>query len=100
LPLARDPRLGRGRALLIEVARGAAMRTTAIRTSRWLYAEYDGGATELYDLRTDPEQLNSVHAVPELADVRATLALRLRALSRCRGVRCHGLSHGSELDAR
>jgi N-acetylglucosamine-6-sulfatase len=100
LPLARDPRLGRGRALLIEVARGTAMRTTAIRTARWLYAEYADGATELYDLLTDPEQLNSVHAVPELADVRATLALRLRALRRCRGVRCHGPSHGSELDRR
>jgi N-acetylglucosamine-6-sulfatase len=76
------------------------MRTTAIRTARWLYAEHAGGATELYDLRTDPEQLNSVHAVPELADVRATLALRLHALRRCRGIRCHGLSHGSQLDRR
>jgi len=88
LPLARNPRLGLGRSLLLEVARGARMHTTAIRTDRWLYAEHAGGARELYDLSTDPDELNSLHAVPAFAGVRAALALRLKALRGCRGPGC------------
>jgi N-acetylglucosamine-6-sulfatase len=65
------------------------MHTTAIRTDRWLYAEHAGGARELYDLSTDPDELNSLHAIPAFAGVRAALALRLNALRRCRGARCH-----------
>jgi N-acetylglucosamine-6-sulfatase len=91
LPLARDPRIGRNRELLIEVARGTAMRTTAIRTKRWLYAEHAGGERELYDLLTDPQQLNSLHAAPALTGLQINLALRLDALRRCRGVVCREL---------
>jgi N-acetylglucosamine-6-sulfatase len=89
LPLARNPRLGLDRPLLFEIARGARMRTTAIRTGRWLYAEHAGGARELYDLSTDPDELNSLHSDSGVAGVRAALALRLNALRRCRGARCH-----------
>ncbi len=32
---------------------------SAIRTGRWLYAEYETGDRELYDLHADPEQLES-----------------------------------------
>jgi arylsulfatase A-like enzyme len=88
LPLARDPELGRRRALLIEVAKGTKMRTTAIRTRRWAYAEHAGGASELYDLLTDPQQLSSLHATPALAGVRQTLAKRLAALRGCVGREC------------
>jgi len=88
LPLTRNPQLGLHRSLLFEVATGAGMRTTAIRTHRWLYAEHSGGATELYDLAADPDELNSLHADPRLAGVRAVLARRLDALRRCRGVNC------------
>jgi arylsulfatase A-like enzyme len=88
LPLARKPELGRRRPLLIEVAKGEMMRTTAIRTRRWVYAEHAGGARELYDLRTDPHQLRSRHASPALAGVRRTLAMRLAELRRCAGREC------------
>lgn len=88
LPLAREPDLGRHRSLLIEVAKGATMRTTAIRTPRWVYAEHASGATELYDLRTDPQELRSLHARPALARIRQTLAMRLAALRLCAGNEC------------
>ena len=88
LPLARNPQLGRDQSLLFEIARGRRMRTTAIRTNRWLYAEHASGARELYDLSTDPNELNSLHADPRVAGVRAALALRLNALRRCRGADC------------
>ncbi|HEY7455382.1 MAG TPA: sulfatase [Thermoleophilaceae bacterium] len=88
LPLARHPDLGRRRALLIEVAKGTRMRTTAIRTHRWLYAEHAGGATELYDLLTDPQELTSLHANPAFAGVRQALATRLAALGHCAGRDC------------
>ncbi len=88
LPLAGNPALGGGRALLIEVARAARMQTTAIRTRRWLYAEHAGGARELYDLSIDPQELDNLSATPAFADVRARLALQLEALRRCRGRDC------------
>jgi hypothetical protein len=64
------------------------MRTTAIRTHRWLYAEHAGGATELYDLLTDPQELTSLHANPAFAGVRQALATRLAALGHCAGRDC------------
>ena len=82
LPLARDPALGAGRPVLVEVAKGAGMLTTAIRTRRWMYAEHASGATELYDMTADPRQLRSLHASPALAPLRAALARRLAALLR------------------
>jgi arylsulfatase A-like enzyme len=97
LPLARDPALGRDRPLLIEIAKGAGMRTTAVRTPRWLYAEHRGGGRELYDLARDPQQLVSLHRDPRLAARRALLATRLDALRRCRGAECHRLSSLSRL---
>jgi arylsulfatase A-like enzyme len=88
LPLARDRDAGLERPVLIELARGTAIRTAAIRTGRWLYAEHRAGARELYDLRADPDQLQSLHRVPALDGVRGALALRLRDLRRCRGATC------------
>jgi N-acetylglucosamine-6-sulfatase len=88
LPLTRDPSLGTRRPLLIEIAKGARLKTTAIRTRRWLYAEHANGTRELYDSATDPHQLRSLHAAPALAAVRARLAQRLAILRACRGLSC------------
>jgi arylsulfatase A-like enzyme len=88
LPLARDPSLGRGRPVLVELAKGAGIETTAIRTPRWLYVEHARGWRELYDLAADPFQLRSLHAAPALARVRVRLARRLAILRRCRGRSC------------
>ena len=35
-----------------------------MRTDRYVYAEYGTGEQELYDLYTDPYQLQSLHADP------------------------------------
>lgn len=91
LPLARNPELEKDRALLIEgFSRGrrAGLPYAAVRTGRWLYAEYETGEKELYDLQADPQQLDSRHAAPELAGVREELAARLAGLRECSGEGC------------
>jgi Domain of unknown function (DUF4976) len=89
LPLLADPRLEWGRDLLIEGAEGFIVRGyAAIRTYRYLYAEYTTGERELYDLERDPHQLGSLHDDPAYEPVRAQLARRLQALRVCAGERC------------
>ncbi len=62
----------------------------AIRTSRYLYAEYSGGARQLYDLRDDPHEL---HDLVRTADPALLQRLhdRLAALGRCAGATCRAL---------
>ncbi len=90
LPLARDPAEGRDRALLIEgFGRNRnQVSYAAVRTGRWLYVEYANRGRELYDLQADPRQLQSRHAAPSLAGVRADLAARLAGLRGCAGESC------------
>ena len=59
----------------------------AIRTGQWMYAEYSTGARQLYDLRADPYQLESLHdsASPELV---LQLADRLHEFATCSGDSC------------
>ena len=64
------------------------MTYRAIRTARWLYVRWHNGARELYDLRNDPDQLQSLHAGRAHRHVRHVLARRLRALARCAGASC------------
>ena len=64
------------------------MSYRAIRTRRWLYIRWRGGSRELYDLRRDPDQLESRHAGRAHRRVRRVLALRLRALASCTGQSC------------
>ena len=61
---------------------------TAIRTSRYLYAEYANGEQELYDLQTDPDELQSRHADPAYGAIKADLAARLARLRPCAGPTC------------
>jgi N-acetylglucosamine-6-sulfatase len=93
LPLLARPALQWGRDLLIEgrpeAGRGRRRGTfDAIRTPRYLYAEYTNGDRELYDLVRDPNELRSRHADPSLAPLRAELARRLAFLRECRGSAC------------
>ena len=87
LPLVRRPGAESGRELVIE-----SNRYKAVRTWRYIYAEYrrgpDVGARELYDLRRDPYQLQSLHRDPRYAAVRRALAKRLRKLDGCAGAEC------------
>lgn len=52
------------------------------------YVEYETGERELYDLRTDPHQLRSLHEEPERAVEQAALSARLQALQYCSGKGC------------
>jgi arylsulfatase A-like enzyme len=87
--LLRDRGLEWGRELLIEGPTGLrAVAFTALRNQRYLYAEHDNGARELYDLARDPDQLESLHHDPAHQAIQARLAERLAALQICAGARC------------
>jgi N-acetylglucosamine-6-sulfatase len=60
----------------------------AVRTQQYLYASYESGDQELYDLQADPYQLVSVHRDPGQAALVAELSLRLEELKSCAGVSC------------
>jgi arylsulfatase A-like enzyme len=83
IPLARNPELERRRGVLIEEP-----TFKAIRTERYLYAEYSSGERELYDLKNDPYELQSRDRAPAYARVRSRLAARLQKLENCAGASC------------
>ncbi len=87
LPIAEGRRALPERDLLVEGGNGA-NGFEALRTSRYLYAEYTNGDRELYDLATDPDELQSRHADPAYAAARDRLAARLAALRTCAGAAC------------
>jgi N-acetylglucosamine-6-sulfatase len=60
----------------------------AVRTPRYVYVEYSTGEQELFDLQTDPYQLESRHAHPAYRDVRDWLDRRLDELRACAGATC------------
>ncbi len=64
------------------------MSYRGIRTQRWLYIRWRGGDRELYDLRGDPDQLESLHAGRRHRHTRRVLARQLRRLARCAGETC------------
>jgi arylsulfatase A-like enzyme len=90
LPLAKDPGRRTGRDILIERGPGGNNQQifTALRTTRYLYAEYSNGDRELYDLAADPHQLTSLHAQPAFQALRTLLAERLARLRTCTGAAC------------
>jgi arylsulfatase A-like enzyme len=83
LPLLAHPSRRWGRDVLLETPSYA-----GVRTPRYKYVEYAGGARELYDLARDPDELESQHANAAYATIRAELARRLIALRNCRGAAC------------
>ena len=53
--------------------RAASRPTTSIRTERYRYDLQDDGQEGLYDLKRDPWELQSVHADPRYAQIKAIL---------------------------
>jgi arylsulfatase A-like enzyme len=97
LPLIRDKRLQPGRGILLEAFFNADpgedpdtpdQSYAAVRTERYLYAEHGSGAQELYDLFGDPFELQSQHANPAFAGVKASLDQLLERLRNCAGGGC------------
>jgi N-acetylglucosamine-6-sulfatase len=83
IPVLKQATIGGNRELLIQ---GAGVK--AIRTERYMYAEHSTGERELYDLGSDPFQLQSLDTSPAHAGVRAQLADRLHQLEGCAGASC------------
>jgi arylsulfatase A-like enzyme len=72
-------------------ARGTQPRVpawNAVRTTRWLYVEYKGGHSELYDLKRDRWEMTSRALDPNYRQRRNTLRRILGDLKRCRGRSC------------
>ena len=87
LPFWRDQGKEIGRDVLLDNTPGAG-HFDGIRTLHYKYAEYTNGDRELYDLRRDPGELQSEHANPAYAALKAALASRLHALVSCSGASC------------
>ena len=86
VPVAADPSYGTDRDLLLESPQTASF---GIRSGDYVYIRHDvTGENELYDLSTDPFQLESLHDVPELAALQFTLAARLGEARVCAGSEC------------
>ena len=102
LPYARDPFVHSTRPILHEGLvggdpdRDGAPRAThtslkpyyAIRTQRYLYVKWRGGSRELYDLLTDPLELESRTFDPRYAAVKQRLSDEVAHLRRCHGADC------------
>ena len=87
LPFWRDRVKENGRDLLIDNSPGAG-HFDGIRTLHYKYAEYANGDRELYDLRKDPNELQSEHANPAYDALKASLGARLHNLVACKGATC------------
>jgi len=61
-----------------------------IRTSDYLYVEYDDGFKELYDLKKDPYEMENITSQAD-KDLLSQLAERLHALAKCSGKQCVSL---------
>jgi N-acetylglucosamine-6-sulfatase len=93
LPLFAAPATSWSRDILLERgpggnSTGATRLYTGLRTQRYVYLEYASGERELYDLQTDPFELESKHDDPAYAAVETELAQRLALLRDCAGLAC------------
>lgn len=60
----------------------------SLRTAQHLHTDAESGERELYDMRTDPFELTSLHRSAD-PGLMATLSARAAALFRCRGASCY-----------
>jgi N-acetylglucosamine-6-sulfatase len=86
LPLTKDPTAQAGRDILFE---STDLNIYGLRRGPWSYNRYSNGDEELYNLNTDPYQLDSLGEDPAYADLRASLAAELAQLKTCSGASCH-----------
>ena len=104
LPLAADESAADERSYLLELqgvpgvsdaARGREPDTFlenetvfAVRSPGFYYAEHPNGEVELYDLESDPDQLENVASESAYSSAVTDLAERLRVLKSCQGSAC------------
>jgi arylsulfatase A-like enzyme len=86
LPLIRDPTNSTGRDLLFE---STDLAIYGVRRGPWAYNRYSNGDEELYNLNTDPYELNSLGEDISTESLRASLSAELDRLLTCSGASCH-----------
>ena len=61
---------------------------TSLRSERYMLTLYSTGEVELYDMRFDPYQLNSLHRNPRFRWIRKWMLAKLNWLAGCQGAAC------------
>jgi len=97
MPSLQNPDLETGRAILLEAYAGTPI--LGVRTSRYLYTEWEDTGTaaperELYDMYSDPYQLNNLANVPGYGTIVHELSVELHQLLDCAGADCRGAPTG------
>jgi N-acetylglucosamine-6-sulfatase len=92
-PSLSNPALEQGRAILLEAYAGQPI--LGVRTSRYLYTEWETGILplperELYDTFTDPYQLDNLANNPAYSSIVSDLSAELHDLIDCAGTSCTG----------
>ena len=91
LSIAADPSADASRDIVLEAGPNTVdgpMTFTGLRTARYKYVEYATGERELYDLQTDPYELDNLAGDPDMADIQQTLAEELADVRNCSGAAC------------
>jgi arylsulfatase A-like enzyme len=83
-------------AVLLERTSNNARAFEAIRTQDYKYVEYNDGESELYDLSSDPYELQNISETANPAFVE-DLKARLEALKACAGENCRTVEGASSL---
>jgi arylsulfatase A-like enzyme len=86
-PYFSDPDTKLGRAVFVETGPGDD-GYVAVRTSRWKYIEYINGDRELYDLRNDPFELESIHDDRSKKALKTRLSRLIERFRDCSGDDC------------
>ena len=99
MPSLLNPDSEAGRAILLEAYAGS--QILGVRTSRYLYTEWDGDVhplnpeRELYDMYADPYQLTNLAKDPGYANVVSDLHDELQNLIHCAGADCRAAPTGT-----
>jgi arylsulfatase A-like enzyme len=92
VPLMKDPTMVWTRDFLLEGKTGNAVPYEGVHTDRYVYIEYKTGDRELYDLQTDPHELNNLAHWATRQSLVASLHDRLLQLEHCSGVTCQSVT--------
>jgi arylsulfatase A-like enzyme len=86
VPVAQDPAAGAAREILFEseINNGS----VGVRSGSFVFVDNEAESPELYDLSTDPYQLNNLAARPAFAAKRAELQAKVDAYRTCAGASC------------